>query len=71
MSNQRPGKYSKPLGGGMNDMLLKNFFKEAAILLNKSDEDEAAFYFEQVQTALEEGDRLSSDPKAIQKMLGL
>lgn len=72
MSNQRSGKsHAAALGDGRDAMALKNFFRTAAQLLWKNGNEDAAFYFEQVQSHLEAGKGLSQDEKDISRILGL
>jgi len=58
---QRPGKKQKAIGGGdsalMSQML---FFKACKEVLNEYGHDDAAFYFEQIETHLRDGGSLSS-----------
>jgi hypothetical protein len=71
MSNQRPGKF-KPAtlrdGGGMKEVL---FFKYAKEVLENSGNEDAAFYFEQMETWLREGNSLPTDGKYVARALGL
>lgn len=65
MSNQRAGKW-KP--AAMNDnrsngMQIVSFFREAKEALERSGNEDAAFYFEQVEDWLREGKSLT-DKKA-------
>ena len=60
MSNQRAGKVQWTTlrdGGGMQQV---NFFKYAKEVLESEGHDDAAFYFEQMETWLREGKSLSS-----------
>lgn len=75
MSNQRPGKWKKASmadqmngSGGMKTVL---FFKEAKELLEQSGYDDAAFYFEQIETLIREGNNLPVDRKTTAKALGI
>jgi hypothetical protein len=71
MSNQRPGKM-KPAamrddGTGMRQLI--GFMSEAADALNRYGNEDAAFYFEQVEEWLRSGKTLNSKPAA--HILGL
>ena len=63
MSNQRAGKF-KPAtlreGGGMQTV---NFFKYAKEVLESEGHEDAAFYFEQMETWLREGKSLPQDSR--------
>lgn len=65
---QRAGKYKKPTFSGYSEMAVYDFFKRARVALEQKGEEDAAFYFEQVEEHLTQGGRLS-DP--ISKTLGL
>ena len=58
MSNQRPGKKTRPMGDGglMKEML---FFKACKEVLAEYGHDDAAFYFEQVEEHMRNGGSLS------------
>ena len=70
MSNQRAGKF-KPAtlreGGGMQQV---NFFKYAKEVLESEGHDDAAFYFEQMETWLRDGKGLPQDARSIANALG-
>ncbi len=71
MSNQRPGKYkaaSMQAGDSMNTV---NFFKYAKEMLEDKGEQDAAFYFEQVEDHLRSGKGLASDKNSVARILGL
>jgi hypothetical protein len=72
MSNQRTGNW-KPAamqdGGRTSDMALVSFFKESKLALERSGKEDAAFYFEQVETWLREGKSLTT--KRVEHILGL
>jgi len=67
MSNQRPGKY-KPARLQESGMGLVRFFASAKEALSKRGEEDASFYFEQVEDWLRDGNSLEEDPR---KILGL
>ena len=67
MSNQRPGKY-KPAKLREDGMALVRFFASAKEALDKRGEEDASFYFEQVEDWLRDGNSLEEDPR---KILGL
>jgi hypothetical protein len=71
MSNQRAGKF-KPAtlreGGGMQQV---NFFKYAKEVLESEGHDDAAFYFEQMETWLRDGKGLPQDARSIANELGV
>tara|TARA_B100001057_G_C22557984_1_gene836083 strand:- start:299 stop:514 length:216 start_codon:yes stop_codon:yes gene_type:complete len=71
MSNQRAGKF-KPAtlreGGGMQTV---NFFKYAKEILESEGHEDAAFYFEQMETWLREGKALPQDSRSIAHALGV
>lgn len=71
MSNQRAGKtHRAAMGDDSRDLALKNFFKVCAEVLEPESED-AAFYFEQIKEYLEDGGKLPSDRREIQRILGI
>lgn len=71
MSNQRPGKF-KPAtlrdGGGMQTV---TFFKYAKEVLEQNGNEDAAFYMEQMETWLREGNSLPQDAKKVAHALGV
>tara|TARA_Y100000015_G_C2318274_1_gene55449 strand:+ start:145 stop:360 length:216 start_codon:yes stop_codon:yes gene_type:complete len=71
MSNQRAGKF-KPAtlreGSGMQTV---NFFKYSKEVLESEGHDDAAFYFEQMETWLREGKSLPQDTRSIAHALGV
>lgn len=72
MSNQRPGKMKRAsLVGPGDSMLTVKFFKHAAEVLEAKGEDDAAFYFEQVEDWLRSGKALSSDASTIKTIFGM
>ena len=72
MSNQRAGKYHRASGmDSGSDMKMYQFFKEARTILEDAGHEDAAFYFEQVQTWIQEGKALPADSKQIARVLGV
>ena len=72
MSNQRPGKMKRAaLVGPGDSMLTVKFFKYAAKVLEDKGEEDAAFYFEQVEDWLRSGKPLSADEKMIKSIFGM
>lgn len=72
MSNQRKGKTYTASGFENGDaMKIVTFFKQAKAELGNAGEVDAAFYFEQVETWLREGNGLPSDERNVAKVLGL
>jgi len=67
MSNQRPGKF-KPATLREESMGIVRFFAAAKEALAKHGEEDASFYFEQVEDWLRSGHSLEDDPR---KVLGL
>ena len=72
MSNQRRGNW-KParLDNGMQQMNLRNFFRECKELLEEEGQEDAAFYFEQCMDELNAGRNLPVDRRKIAHILGL
>jgi len=69
---QRKGKTHKASGSDQFDgMKSVVFFKQAAEELGNAGEVDAAFYFEQVESWLRDGNSLPTEGKAISKVLGL
>jgi hypothetical protein len=69
---QRAGKtHRAALSDGMQDMKLRNFFREAQEVLEAAGEDDSAFYFEQVVEHLNAGKGLPIARKEIARVLGL
>lgn len=72
MSNQRPGKWKKAsMSDQMDGMKTVSFFKYAKELLSESGEEDAAFYFEQIESWIREGNSLPGDRKVIARALGI
>ena len=55
----------------VNLMTLTKFFKETKEVLENRGENDAAFYFEQLETHLREGGSVNSTPSEIIRILGL
>ena len=55
MSNQRPGKVIRAADPTMKDMTTLKFFKNAQKVLEQSDKEDEAFYFEQMVDWLSSG----------------
>lgn len=71
MSNQRAGKtYRAAANDGTQDMKLRNFFRDCAEILETENND-AAFYFEQLVEHINLGKSLPTDRKDIQRLLGV
>ena len=71
MSNQRAGKWKSATlrdGSGMHTV---NFFKYAKRLLEEYGHEDAAFYFEQVETHLRDGKSLPISESEVGKVLGV
>lgn len=60
MSNQRTGKKSKHMGDG-NLMKTMLFFKACKEVLEEYGHEDAAFYFEQVETHMRNGGTLDQN----------
>ena len=71
MSNQRPGKFKSATLRDGSGMQTVTFFKNARKLLEEYGHEDAAFYFEQVETHLREGKSLPTDEKSIGSVLGV
>ena len=72
MSNQRAGKtHRAALGDGMHDMKIRNFFRDAAEILNESGNEDAAFYFEQITDYINSGKSLPTDRLEVGRALGV
>ena len=71
MSNQRPGKFNSATLRDGSGMQTVTFFKGAKKLLEEYGHEDAAFYFEQVETHLREGKSLPTDEKSIGSVLGV
>ena len=71
MSNQRPGKWKSARLRDGSGMQTVTFFKTARKLLEEYGHEDAAFYFEQVETHLREGKGLPISEKEVGKVLGV
>ena len=71
MSNQRPGKWKTATLRDGSGMQTVTFFKIAKQLLEQDGEEDAAFYFEQVEEHLRQGGGLPNDSKQVGKVLGV
>lgn len=72
MSNQRTGKtHRAALSDGMQDMKLRNFFRDAQEALVDAGEEDAAFYFEQVVDHFNAGKSLPTNRKEVSRLLGV
>lgn len=72
MSNQRSGKtHRAALGDGLQDMKIRNFFRDAQELLEEAGEEDAAFYFEQVVEHINSGKGLPTTRKEVSRILGV
>jgi len=72
MSNQRQrSTYRAASSDSLADMKLRDFFREAAGILNQAGEEDAAFYFEQVVDHLNQGKPLPQDYTALSRMFGV
>jgi hypothetical protein len=73
MSNQRAGNW-KPAsmtGGDRSSMQLCMFVKTCKEVLENRGEDDAAFYFEQIEDWLRKGKQLQSGHNDVKQILGL
>jgi hypothetical protein len=71
VSNQRGGKWKPASLRGDDGMSTVTFFKNAKEVLERSGKEDEAFYFEQMETWLRDGNRLPTDTKDIAKALGV
>jgi len=71
MSNQRPAKKVKAMSPEMKDMTVLKFFKNAQKVLEASDKEDEAFYFEQMVDWLQQGKPLPLDEEQTIKALGI
>lgn len=73
--SQRLGKsYKSAASSSVNDAHARNlytFFKTARRLLEQDGQEDAASYFEQIETLLGEGKRLPTNEMDISRALGL
>ena len=68
MSNQRPGKFKTATIRDASGMNTVTFFKNARKLLEEYGHEDAAFYFEQVETHLRDGKSLPVSEKDVRKV---
>ena len=73
MSNQRAGKTHRAApGDSLNDMKLRNFFRTSRKLLLANGNEDAAFYFEQVEEHIQSGGSiLTDDYTTVGRILGV
>ena len=71
MSNQRPGKVVRAIEPSMKDMTVLKFFKNAQKVLEASEKEDEAFYFEQMVDWLQQGKPLPLDEEQTIKALGI
>ena len=71
MSNQRPGKMKPATLRDEGGMVTVTFFKYAKEVLEQNGNEDAAFYFEQMETWLGDGNSLPQDTKKIAHALGV
>ena len=69
--NQRPGKWKSATLRDGSGMQTVTFFKIAKQLLEEYGEEDAAFYFEQVEEHLRQGGGLPNDSQQVGKVLGV
>ena len=72
MSNQRAGKMHRAgANDSLKDMHLRTFFRAAAQLLEDTGNEDAAFYFEQVEEHISNGGSIYTDDRqSISRILG-
>ena len=73
MSNQRPGKMHRAGANdnGLRDMQIRNFFRTSNQLLEDTGNEDAAFYFEQVEEHISNGGSIYTDDRqSISRILG-
>ena len=72
MSNQRAGKTHRAAANdGMQEMKLRNFFRSCKEILEDNNQDDAAFYFEQIMDEINDGKSLPVDRRDIERLLGV
>ena len=71
MSNQRPGKFKSATLRDGSGMQTVTCFKNARKLLEEYGPEDAAFYFEQVETHLRDGKSLPISESEVGKVLGV
>ena len=72
MSNQRAGKMHRAgASDSLKDMQLKIFFRTCKEMLEQTDNEDAAFYFEQVEEHITNGGSIFTDDRqSISRILG-
>ena len=75
MSNQRNGTWHKASASNTiadgQAMKLRNFFRDCKELLEQNDNENSAFYFEQIMDELTAGKPLPTERKHVSRLLGL
>ena len=71
MSNQRRGKWMSSTLRDSSGMNTVTFFKCAKKVLSDYGQEDAAFYFEQIEEHLREGKSLPLDERTVGKVLGI
>ena len=72
MSNQRAGKMHRAgASDSLKDMQLKIFFRTCKEMLEQTDNEDAAFYFEQCEDWINEGKQIQNGEKDVARILGL
>ena len=71
MSNQRRGKWMSSTLRDSSGMNTVTFFKCAKKVLSDYGQEDAAFYFEQVEEHLREGKSLPLDERTVGRVLGI
>jgi hypothetical protein len=70
--NQRAGKTHKAAASdGLGEMKLRNFFRTCADLLKENNDEDAAYYFEQIVEEINQGKPLPAERKEISRLLGI
>lgn len=70
--NQRAGKTHRAAASdGMADMKLRNFFRDAAGILERSGHVDCSFFFEQCADHITSGKSLPSESREIERVFGL
>lgn len=72
MSNQRAGKTHRAgANDSLREMQLRNFFRTCKEMLEQTENEDAAFYFEQVEEHINSGGSVFTDDKqTISRILG-
>jgi hypothetical protein len=70
--NQRAGKtHQAAASDGLGEMKLRNFFRTCADLLKENNDEDAAYYFEQIVEEINQGKPLPAERKEISRLLGI